>query len=156
MKKLILVLILIFSLVGCETFNGLKSIKESAMQVADGNVIYKIKSVSLTSSEITILDHSFNNLNDFITKWSKIDKITDLEDFLNDYAKAKLSYLAVHKVIESNFDKYALEIQVELKKYKQDAIHIDDIVYKMILAKDMYKTGKEAVKLAKIVIGMIK
>ena len=156
MKKLILVLILIFSLVGCETFNGLKSIKESAMQVADGNVIYKIKSVSLNSSETTIVDHSFNNLKSFIDKWSKIDKITNLEEFLVEYNKAKVNYLAIHKVIENNFDKYAVEIQTELKKYKSDAIQVDNVVNKMILAKDMYNTGKEAVKLAKIAIGLLK
>jgi len=157
MKKLIVSIILsIFLLSGCSTFNSLKAIKESVVQVSDGNVMYKIKSVELNSSEITILDHSFNNLRQFIDKWTKIDKIENLEEFLSEYAEAKISYLAVHRVIENNFSRYATEIQVELKKYKQDAVNIDNIVYKMILAKDMYKTGKEAVKLAKVVIGMLK
>ena len=157
MKKLIISIILsIFLLSSCSTFNSLKSIKESVVQISDGNIMYKIKSVELNSSEITILDHSFNKLRQFIDKWTKIDKIENLEEFLSDYAEAKISYLAVHKVIENNFSKYAIEIQIELKKYKQDAVNIDNIVHNMILAKDMYKTGKEAVKLAKVVIGLMK
>lgn len=157
MKKLIVTLILSISLVtGCAVFDGFKSIKESIVQVSDGNIIHKIKSVELTSTEITIIDHSFNNLKDFIDKWSKVDKVEDLDDFMTDYAVAKSSYLSIHKVIESNFTKYNTEFQTELKKYKKDATHVDDVVFRMVLAKDMYNVGKEAVKLAKIAIGLLK
>lgn len=157
MKKLIVSMILsIFLISGCSTFNSLKAIKESVVQVSDGNVMYKIKSVELNSSEITILDHSFNNLRQFIDKWTKIDKIENLEEFLSEYAEAKISYLAVHKVIENNFAKYNPEFQTELKKYKKDATHVDDVVFRMVLAKDMYNAGKEAVKLAKVAIGLLK
>lgn len=157
MKKLIVTLILSISLVtGCAVFDGFKSIKESIVQVSDGNIIHKIKSVELTSTEITIIDHSFNNLKDFIDKWSKVDKVEDLDDFMTDYAVAKSNYLSIHKVIENNFTKYNTEFQTELKKYKKDATHVDDVVFRMVLAKDMYNVGKEAVKLAKIAIGLLK
>lgn len=157
MKKLIVLVVLsIFLASGCSTFNSLKSIKETMSQVSDGNIIHKIKSVELSYAEIAILDHSFNNLRQFIDKWTKIDRIENLEEFLDDYAEAKTGYLAVHKVIENNFSKYASEIQIELTKYKQDAIYIDNKVYKMILARDMYKASKEAVKLAGVVVGLMK
>lgn len=157
MKKLIVLVVLsIFLLTGCSAFNSLKSVRESVIEVSDGNIIHKVKSVELTSTETTILDHSFNNLKVFIDKWSKVEKIEDLDDFMNNYTTAKTNYLAMYKIIENNFAKYTPEFQTEFRKYKKDAEHIDSIVFRMVLTKDIYNAAKEGVKLAKTVIGLIK
>lgn len=156
MKKLFIIILLSISIIGCTTFNDVKEVKETIYQVSKGEVIHEIKSVELNFAELTIIDHSFNKLNLFIDKWLKVVSIQDFNEFSEEYKVAKNSYLSIHKVIEDNFDRYPEELKLKFIKYKMDANHIDSTVERLLLGRDIYRTGKEAVKLAMVVVGLLK
>lgn len=156
MKNLIVVIILSLSLIGCSAFDGLKSIRESVVEVRSGNVLYDIKSIELSSSEITIVDHSFNTLMGFIDKWTKVPAVTDMNEFVSEYNTAKSAYRSMYAVIENHFIDYPQELQAKFIKYKKDADGIDSTVYTMIMGRDLYNASKQAVKLAIVVAGVLK
>ena len=156
MKNIIVVVLICISIFGCSVFTGFKSVKESVQEVQSGNIIHEIKAANLSTVDITIVDHSFNNLNEFINKWSKINSTPNLEDFLQDYANAKSSYKLIYGIIEKNYSGYLLELQNKFSKYKKDAEHIDSSVNSMIIGRDIYNASKQAVKLAMLVVGMLK
>jgi len=156
MKNIIVVVLICISIFGCSAFTGFKSVKESVQEVQSGNIIHEIKSAKLSTVDITIVDHSFNNLNEFINKWSKVNSTPNLEDFLYDYTNAKESYKLLYGIIEKNYNGYPVELQNKFSKYKKDAEHIDSSVNSMIIGRDIYNASKQAVKLAMLVVGMLK
>lgn len=156
MKKLFIIILLSIALIGCATFNNIKQIHETIYQVSNGEVIHEIKAVELTSTELTIVDHSINNLKIFIDKWNNSKNITNLDDFIDDYTIARSNYLAIHKVIFANYDKYPKELQDKFLEYQKHALKLDSTVQKMILGKDIYNATKTGVKLAMVVVGMLK
>lgn len=153
MKYFITVLLIITTLLGCAS---IKSIHETISSVSEGNIVNEIKSVELTSSEVSIMTHSVNNLRNFIDKWSHISGEDNLQEFLSDYSEVKANYLSLHKIIKDNWDKYPTELRNKFIEYKKDATKLDKTIDRLVLAQKLYKASREAVTLAKIAIGMLK
>lgn len=156
MKNIIIAIFLALSIVSCSTLDGVTALKDTSFKVSNGEIIHEIKSVELTPTELMIVDHSFNNLKSFIEKWDKVTDLVNFNEFIEDYSIAKNNYLAVHKVISDNFDRYPKELQTKFIDYKANANNLNKTVERMLIGKDIYATAKVGVKLAMLVVGAIK
>lgn len=155
MKKLI-VLILTVVLLGCSTLKSIEDIHDTSLMVANGEVVHEIKAIDLSSTNLAIVDHSINKLKIFIEKWDKVENIDNLEEFIAEYKDAKSNYLAIQRVITTNYDKYPKELQTKFLKYQKNAQNLDNTVQKLILGKNIYAATKVGVKLAMLAVGALK
>lgn len=156
MRNLILSIFLVLSLIGCTTLKSIENIQETSFMVANGEVVHEIKAVELSSTEITIIDHSINNLRVFIDKWDSVDNIPNLTEFIAEYNVAKSNYLAIHRVIFANYERYPRHLQTKFLEYQDSAQKLDSTVHKMIMGKNAYAAAKVGVKLAMVVVGALK
>lgn len=155
MRKII-VAILLVTMIGCSThIKDLQHIQDTIYEVSSGNIIYDIKSVELSSNDSLIIDHSFNKLNSFISRWKEIPK-EDFSVFLSEYNDVRKSYLDIHKIVSSNWDLYSDTNKEKLLKYKSEAVMLDSSVKRMVRIKNYYKAAKIAISVAKVAAGALK
>jgi len=157
MKKIIISILIVLSLLGCaNTLKSVENIQEASFMVANGEIIHEIKAVELSSTELAIVDHSINNLKAFIDKWDNVQDIPDMDNFIQEYNIAKSNYLAIHRVIFANYDSYPEHLQTKFIQYQESAVKLNSTVQKMIMGKNVYAAAKIGVKLAMVVVGVLK
>lgn len=152
----ILIIAILIALSGCAMqLKNLQTIQDTIYEASSGNIQYDIKSVELSSTDLIIVDHSFNKLNAFIERWKDLPK-EDLTIFLSEYSEARKSYLDIHRVVDNNWNKYTSYNKEKLLKYKSDAILLDNSVKQMIRIKNYYRAGMLAISVIEVAAGLAK
>lgn len=155
--RILFIITLVIITLGCTTteLKTLQSVQDTIYEVSNGNILYDIKSVELSSTDLIIVDHSFNKLTAFIERWKELPK-DNLTIFLSEYSEVRNSYLSIHRVVDNNWNKYTESNREKLLKYKQEAILLDNSVKQMIRIKNYYRAGKLAISVIEVALGLVK
>jgi len=154
MKKLILItLFFMISLSGCVTTKDFVTLDKD---IESGQAVSVIKSISLSDTEVTILNHSLNAYTAFVEKWKQDDVIKDRMQFLTEFSALKEQYLAVDKIVSNHWQEYSPEFRQDLLRYQQSAKHFNDSAERLASLEKWENAITDAVSLVKVLMGIAK
>ncbi|MBX9636155.1 MAG: hypothetical protein K2Q14_06980 [Gammaproteobacteria bacterium] len=152
MKKTILItLLFVLSLTACAQ---IKNFVATDKDIESGQVLSVIKSVSLTDTEATVLNHALNAYTAFVEKWKHEDVIGDRVQFLAEFSALKEQYRAVDNIVSNHWQEYDPERKKNLLRYQQAAKHFNDSAEKLASLEKWDGAIKNAVSLAKVLAGI--
>jgi hypothetical protein len=166
MFKLIAASMIVLLLSACA--NVTKIMSESAFlghQIESGDVFKNIKGVELSNTEIQIVNHAQNKVDQFRVKWKSVianpKSIADLDQgMLGDYADLRGSYAEVDAVVRRNWNKYDQQSKNALLAVQDHATRLDQSVDKYVAAKNKEKVAIQVLRyasvLASFAMGMMK
>lgn len=154
MKKITLItLLFVFLLAGCAQ---IKNFVATDKDIESGQAVSVIKSVSLSDTEVTVLNHALNAYAAFVEKWKHDDVINDRVQFLEEFSALKEQYRAVDKIVSNHWQEYDPDRQKNLLRYQQAGKHFNDSVDGLASLEKWEGAIKEAVSLAKVLAGIAK
>ncbi|WP_299072984.1 hypothetical protein [uncultured Paraglaciecola sp.] len=126
--KIILILLIILGLSGCETIKVAQETRYIDAVIESGEAEEVLTDIDLTSFQLMRLTSGLNAYNSFKGKWTKFtDKPVDvleknIPDLKNDLNNLHDHFVAIQADVTENWDKYTLEQQKLLLDYE---IHVD-------------------------------
>lgn len=165
-KTISAILLLLCSLIlsGCSTIlknaGDIANIVVANDQVMSGQVASVIKSASLITTEILIVDHAINQYVGFVDKWNSTIKYLDASEplfaeFIVDYNKIVTQYRAVkEQVVAKHWEEYSAENRILLNGYHGRAERINNTVDDLIAASRRHQALLDAIYLGQVLAGI--